>query len=704
MALQFTRNAGYVGDPTTPVYVTATVGNEIQEGVPGTPFGNMTGGSGVAALFRPGTLTTFASNPGNTGYAGIGLLVPAPIASGRIYPVIAAPGGATALGYTLNGFTRSITVNMWAKATLPSNGHDGTLLGSTTVVGPVTTSAPIVVSSNDAATTYAYVWFEIIVTSDFDTTASFEPFGGSFRFTPFSAFAVAATKMEFFTNFNAPAGAQIGVQIKGDPLLYTGLVSNWLLGRYNNHEPNWPTHGAFHDDRLYLSSGDTAHIDASCAAGNLLNMAPTLPDGTITDASSLSFDLATESKNKINWLKSEILGVLVGTDAQEFILQATQQNGAITPKTAEALPSGAFGTAPVLPVTTTMGHVFVQKNKRDVYELFRDVYSGQLTAVTMSEFSQGLANPGLVRLAYQRGLSPVIWAQTADGRLIATTYRRDHRFSYQPPTFNGWSRHAHGGDRTILSLCMNSGIAGDIDAPTVITQDETGRCYVEVMADLLTDTDNIYASNYLDGSITPHSASFYSGGVNLYGLWALEGETVKVILAGLDCGSQYPVLNGTVQVPFASDPDGFLSRRYLTEVTGLGQDFGNLTTMIDGQCRVPCLVGFDFISQGQRLRPMTADEAGRPNGPALGAFRRNNKFAMLVTNSRNVLIGTTFTRMHTCQFASPGGRRYSPTELWNGIFWDTIDDDSTVDGMICWQSSGPFGVNISAIGGYLETQ
>jgi hypothetical protein len=663
----------------------------------------MTGGAGLSALFRPGTLTTFASNPGNTGYAGLQLLTPASISSGRIYPVDIAPGGASALGFTLNGFTRAITVNMWAKATLPANEHDGTLLGSTTVAGPVTSSAPIVVASTDP-TTYSYVWFEIVVTSDFDTVASFEPFGGTFRFGPFSQFSVAASKISFFTDANNPAGAQIGVQLKGDPLLYTGLVTNWLLGRYNNHEPNWPTHGAFFEDRLYLSSGVTAHVDASCANGNLLDMAPTLPDGTITDASSLSFDLMTESNSPINWLKAEIHGVLVGTTAQEFIIHSPGETGPITPTARAADPSGAFGTAPVLPIATTIGHVFVQKNKRDVYELFRDVYSGQLTSVTMSEFSQGLANPGLVRLAYQRGLSPIIWAQTEDGRLIATTYRRDHRFSYQPPTFNGWSRHAHGAGRSIISLCMNSGVTGDLDAPTIISQGEDGKCYVEVMGDLMVDTDNVYASNYLDSSITPHSASFYSGGVYLYGLWPLEGKTVKVLLAGLDCGSQYPVLNGTVTVPFKSDSGGLLTQRYLTELTGIGQDFADLTVMIDGQCRAPCLVGFDFTSQGQRLRPMEAAETGKQNGPALGAFRRNNKFAMLATNTRNVLIGTDFGRMHKAQFASPGGRVYTPTELWNGIFWDTIDDDSTVDGMICWQSSGPFPVNISAIGGYVETQ
>jgi hypothetical protein len=696
------RNAGSTEPPTQPVFVLDEV--STIEGLPGTAFGNLTEGVGLNKLFVGSTAATFASHPGNNGYAGLALNAPSTISSGRVYPVSESEG--IELGFAAGGITKSITAKLWASTSEPASQTDGTLLGTKTVKGPILSGAPITVANTaNLGTAYSFVWFELIVNVVSADVGNYSTFGGGFDFAVPATFSVAASKMAFFDNVSIPAGTDIGVQLKGDPLLYTGEIKTWRLGRYNGHMPTWPTTGCFHGDRLWLASGKN-HGDVSepLLLTGPVRFTPTEPDGKVTEGNAISFDIISDSENEIQWMKPELNGVLVGTSAKEWLISASQGN-IITPISRQVEPVSSFGSADVLPVSTSLTTVFVHKNARALFELMRDAYSGQLVATTMQEFAQSVTVGGVKRLAYQTALTPIVWGYTGKGELVATSYRRDHRVSWQPPTFNGWHHHTHGNPgRKFISIAGNAGTTGVLDSLTVMTQDEAGQCRVEVLTDLMETDDNIFDANFLDGGIVPAAAT-YNGttGVKLLGLWPLNNKIVTVFIGGLDCG-EHTVVNGIASVDYGSDPDGFFKRRYLEQVAALGQDFGNLAVHIDGLQTVPCVVGYTYASRGQRLRSINSDETGRPDGTGLARQRRVHEAAFLFNNTRGVSMGTDFSTMAACSLRGPDDEELTPTELYSGVFKDTIGDESSYDGMVAWETTRPFPTNVAAVGSFLKVQ
>lgn len=689
-ALHFTRNPGYVGAPADPVWITSSLSADALDGLPGKPFGNLSQGAGVNALFLQSTTDRYSSNPGFSGFAGIRLEEVGVISQGRCYPLNETD--VYPFGFSPNAITKSVVVRLRARSdgVEPSTASDGTLIGETRVQGPITSNAPVVVASTDTTTAWSHVWFEILVELASDETGDLTAYGGSFRYPDFTTFQVAASRMSFYSDANIPAGTSIGVQILGDPLLYNGTIPSWRLGRYNKHLPTFPTVGCFAEGRLWLASDDN-HFDASSSFG-ILNFAPTFPDGTVSDGNAISETIASDSKNTINWMVADERGVLVGTASREWLI-ASGTGGAIAPADIKVDPVGGFGSSPVVPIVTPLTTVFVHKNSRNLHELMRDAYSGQLVAPTMQEFAQSLTFGGVKELAFQHSLTPVVWAYTGEGELIGTSYRRDHHFSWQPPAFNAWHHHQHGDEaRKFISLSANTSLTGNLDTISVITEDEAGVCRVEVLDEPFPTGGNIYNTNNLDGSLVPHSGHYETDGVTLYGLWALNNKMVTVLLAGLDCG-ELPVVDGATFVPYNDK----LTRLYIEQVAALEQDFGTLAMSIDGLATVPCLVGFTYDSIGQRLRPMEDMD----NTAALGVLRRNDHFAMLVVASGGLSIGTD-DELFPLNLDRPDGTPISDTELKSGVITGTLEDDSSTDGMIRWEVTRPKPALVLALGGFLE--
>ena len=193
----------------------------------------------------------------------------------------------------------------------------------------------------------------------------------------------------------------------------------------------------------------------------------------------------------------------------------------------------------------------------------------------------------------------------------------------------------------------------------------------------------------------------------LRGFSDLEGETLGVFLAGLDCGD-FPVIGGVITVPL-NDPavaNGLLTERYLDQVSALGRDWGLNTVILDGgDWNVPCVVGYRYKSRGQTLPPVVAADAGAANGPAFGKLKRNHKIAALLQGAAGVRFGQDFDSMSKANFKTPGGARaLSPTELFSGVFVDSLPGASNREGMLAWEVTGPYSCQVTAIGGLLKTE
>lgn len=121
---------------------------------------------------------------------------------------------------------------------------------------------------------------------------------------------------------------------------------------------------------------------------------------------------------------------------------------------------------------------------------------------------------------------------------------------------------------------------------------------------------------------------------------------------------------------------------------------------------IPVVIGFTFNSDGQLVRTQDPERSGARNGPALGKKRRNMQAAFQFVNAINgsVQVGTTFPPKYTWNFLEPGDTPYTVLQPFTGVWWDTVDDDYSFDGMIAWRIGRPYPLTVTAIEGFVHTQ
>jgi hypothetical protein len=199
-------------------------------------------------------------------------------------------------------------------------------------------------------------------------------------------------------------------------------------------------------------------------------------------------------------------------------------------------------------------------------------------------------------------------------------------------------------------------------------------------------------------------------GVRLYGLAEFNNKTISVFICGLDLGDDFVVQEGYLDIPFGE----LFTYRLVQQVAALGRDWGRLSVNVLGKYTIPCVVGFKYRSRGQRLRPASQAESGAQNGPAFGKMSRQYEYALRLTNSKGVEVGTDFDHLFPIpEMIDPaerpilvveGDEYASETELISGIITDTLADTPQPGGMFCWEASGCWPCNISAAGSYLKTE
>lgn len=376
-------------------------------------------------------------------------------------------------------------------------------------------------------------------------------------------------------------GSHVNVQLKGGALLYTDPIQTWRIGIYGE-TLGYPTKGTFHQGRFWLTTDAIGNHFDTTETNNGLVMSPTEPDGTVADNNGMSFDLEADGINSIYWLISHD-GVIMGTQAGEWVVQASAMNDPITPSSIQAHRRTKFGCKNVLPVQTPMAICFVNRSGRKVIEYVSDVYSGKFTGTNLSLTNKKLAFKGIKQIAYVTELAPVIWAIDVEGNLFGCTYKRESPFGTQPANFSGWHRHDLGSGRKVTSIQAGPSVNGTLDAITLVTVDDDGVYFVETLANLFDEDDILLNANFLDESDVPGYAQIVGDNVRLYGYYYLAGQSgISVFAAGLDLGGNFTVsARGTVDVPFdTNNGNPLFTRAYLALLTSETDEFPDFNVKV----------------------------------------------------------------------------------------------------------------------------
>jgi hypothetical protein len=492
----------------------------------------------------------------------------------------------------------------------------------------------------------------------------------------------------------------VAATINGPSLPFAAIpIRTWRLGVFNSRD-GYPSCGTYHEGRLWLSGVVGNRIDGS-KSNDLFNFAPTGFDGAVAANNGISYVFNASDVNAVLWMESDDKGIICGTEAGEWQVQATSLNAPLTPTSIQAHRVTRIGCANVQPARTDHTLVFVQRYSRKLMEYFPDVYSGKYSAPNLTERAKHLTVSGLAALAYQQELAPIIWSMTGFGDWRGATYKRESLTTSQGPSFIGWHGHQLGSNAILTSMCVGPSIGGATDSLMMTTFDAADSSrHVLLLGDIPDETAELSTMFFLDHAAAPSSYTLGPTGATLNGLWHLNGRHVSVCCGGLNCGDPgegrdlvtFLVTDGSCFVPFG---DGVSS--------GSGRGLFTADFIIGSNPQIH--VGYSYASRGQIVRPASMAESGARNGPAFGKLRRTHRYSMLLNNTRGISVGTSFASMLPAQLKQADGITPIDTlEMFSGIHQDSIEDSDSYDGMICWEISEPFPATVCAVGGNLETK
>lgn len=479
----------------------------------------------------------------------------------------------------------------------------------------------------------------------------------------------------------------------------------------------YPSIAAFHEGRLWFGGAVPNELDSS-NSNDFFNMAPTLADGTVTDANGIQATFLADDTNPALWMSSSDYGLIIGTRGSEFRCAASVLDDPITPSTVQVRRVTKYGCAaqPALRI----GHavLFTQRYERAMYEMITEPFTNRVIAQSLSYAAKHVTVGQIAELAYQEELVPIVWARMANGLLAGCTYRRVNLTASEEPSFFGWHRHTHGQGNTFESICVGASSDGTIDLFSAVTYNATSSLYqVEFATPLFDEAATYTQAWFMDGATTISGAAVTTvdgvEGLQLYGLWPHNGNTPTFFLGGLDCGTA-TVTGGAAFIPFGTYGNVTFNLAYIESVaTSLGN--GSLTAG-NAFCYIAnsgtayafsAVVGYPYTSRGQLMRPVIPQETGAQLGLGFAKIKRQTEYGISLYNavSEQVNIGTTFTSMYPLVLRANGDGTTENTaaQLYTDVFWDTLSDDYGMDSQLAWQISTPYPLTVTGVGGFIET-
>ena len=204
-----------------------------------------------------------------------------------------------------------------------------------------------------------------------------------------------------------------------------------------------------------------------------------------------------------------------------------------------------------------------------------------------------------------------------------------------------------------------------------------------------------------------------AGGITFYGYWYLAGTVVSAWVCGLDCGDYTVAADGTVAVPYGSDPDGLFTSAYAVALAGSGEDFGEAaaTVTIGGDPYViPVWIGYTYTSQGQLLRPDAPQQAQYQTGPTgLAKIRRHHQLGVQLTGTTlGCSFGTAFNTLEPAMFnleTTAGEANITDSATaFDGVYWNTVVDNASFAGQLAWQVTRPYPMTVASITGFMDAE
>lgn len=248
----------------------------------------------------------------------------------------------------------------------------------------------------------------------------------------------------WFRVFSVTSSSLIVTELMSPPLPSTKSSTSWRLGAFSP-ATGYPRSVGFFLGRLCYGGTtekpQTVYGSQTEDYDSFGVSSPLKPD----DAFSFTFG----DSGEIQWL-ADNGDLLAGTASSIRSLgPADKTQGFSATNVAQGKPART-GAAAIQPLSAGTVPVFVGRFKDTIREVTFSSSGDGYAAPDISVLSEHLIRAGIVDIAFAQDPNALIWANTADGKLVGMTYEKDQQMV---------SMHGHevGGDAFVESLCVLSG-------------------------------------------------------------------------------------------------------------------------------------------------------------------------------------------------------------------------------------------------------
>ncbi len=190
---------------------------------------------------------------------------------------------------------------------------------------------------------------------------------------------------------------------------------DWQEGKWSSFR-GYPVAVDIHDGRLVFAARDEIIASVSDAYESF-------DEEVEGDSGPIIRSIATGSFDAIYWLLS-LQRLLVGTASQEVSIRSSSFDEPLTPTKFTARRCSSRGNCNVQAVVVDSTAIFVQRNKRNIFELRFSSEGGDYAAGDLTRLKPEMCQSGVVSMAIQRQPDTRIWHVLADGTAAVLTYER----------------------------------------------------------------------------------------------------------------------------------------------------------------------------------------------------------------------------------------------------------------------------------------
>jgi len=261
------------------------------------------------------------------------------------------------------------------------------------------------------------------------------------------------------------------------------------------------------------------------------------------DSDGFDIVLNSNESNLVKWIASFRQGLVVGTGGEEWTIQGGGDGSEVLkPSNVQAIRRNRAGSSNIQPIQTRDSLLWVSPTGRKVFEFAYVFTNDAYEAPDMTMRAESITESGIVATAYQSEPDPILWAVTADGRLLGFSYNRQNQIT-------AWFERTTNGLFESIAIVRGDGDADRVWVVVKRTINGSTKRYLERFYPTAQEFDFSTATDfcYLDCAKKITMAS----GTAVSGLSHLEGAAVKVWADG-DTIESKTVASGAITLSAAA--------------------------------------------------------------------------------------------------------------------------------------------------------